>query len=344
MNMTPRLKAIGLGALVALLLYASGLLVILSPLPLLWVYAVHGRKSALLASAISAIVVVFAYSYFIPIAVSDSARIMLPIPFLGFAGYLPADFLGQVGVGYFIYFAILGMIFGEGVRSKWGLVRLGGTALAAGLFVFLLISLYSALFGSGGVVSGLNGYVLHILNQTVELNKTAGTSGIHIDLLMERGDVIAVFIMRIIPALLFVYTLLVIIVNILVGRRVFRRGRSNIDLPIITGFRLPDVFIWPVIATGLMFFLNYYLVGAVLPEFLALNSLIALLALYFFQGMAIVAYMLNRVKSLFFRMLTYLLIILFFQPIGLMIVALGVADVWVDFRTRSLRFRHHHSN
>lgn len=93
-------------------------------------------------------------------------------------------------------------------------------------------------------------------------------------------------------------------------------------------FRLPDVAIWAVLIAALLVVQNWVeLPGG---KVLAINILLALLAPIFFQGMAVVEFMLRISKSgPFMRSITYLLVVLQLMPF---VVLLGFVDYWADFR------------
>lgn len=66
--------------------------------------------------------------------------------------------------------------------------------------------------------------------------------------------------------------------------------------------------------------------------FLGLNLLIILLAVYFLQGLAILAFGLQRLKvPAVFRWLCYLTLVVF-KPAVLAVVVLGISDIWLDYR------------
>lgn len=97
-------------------------------------------------------------------------------------------------------------------------------------------------------------------------------------------------------------------------------------------FRLPSVCIWTALVAILYAELNS---GPALFQTLSLNILIVLTVAFFFQGIAIIAALLRVYKvSPLFRTITYLLIFLQLAPV---IVFVGFADYWADFRRLVLK-------
>lgn len=109
----------------------------------------------------------------------------------------------------------------------------------------------------------------------------------------------------------------------------------NRSLPIRTNWppfsqwRLPEPLIWIVIASG---------IAAILPvtaaNTIGINVLLAVGALYFFQGIAVLAKLFEK-WSIPKPMQAFLFAIAILQGAGFVaLAALGVADIWVNFGTR----------
>ena len=97
----------------------------------------------------------------------------------------------------------------------------------------------------------------------------------------------------------------------------------------LTEFKMPDVAVWILIVSFLLSFKNFDIKGV---EILATNSLNILIALFFWQGIAIMAtfFKVKRVGVLW-QYLAYLFLITQFF-IG--VTFLGVMDFWMEFRAK----------
>lgn len=97
----------------------------------------------------------------------------------------------------------------------------------------------------------------------------------------------------------------------------------------LSAFRVPDALVWVAIA-GI--FGAFYRHGNALAETVSINALNVLAVLYFFQGMAVIAYAFKvfRVSS-FWRSLWYLILVL---QLFLVVSLIGFVDFWVEFRER----------
>jgi uncharacterized protein YybS (DUF2232 family) len=116
--------------------------------------------------------------------------------------------------------------------------------------------------------------------------------------------------------------------NLLVARRYCRR--MAVDLCVredLKCWKAPEVLIWIVIASGLMF-----LLPSDVSQVAALNLLIVLGSVYFLQGLAIAAFYFERWNMPFFlRSLIYAIMVLQ-QFASLATALLGLFDMWFDFR------------
>src|SRR5262249_21461721 len=98
-------------------------------------------------------------------------------------------------------------------------------------------------------------------------------------------------------------------------------------------FRMPFFFVWTVIAGLSVFLINAYFWDGLTLKFLLFNFFIVLLAVYFFQGLAILSfYLILKVVYTWLRFLCYSLLLLFLQPLGLLLIAVGFFDSWFNFR------------
>lgn len=333
-----RLRSLGLGAIIAVCLYVSGLLVILTPLPLVYVSATYGRKNGLLSSVLGFVLVVALYAGFYVLAAAGdvSQQFLIPLPGLGLATHFSRYAAGVFGLSYFLFFVIIAMFLGEAVRRHWGLVKGGTMALGAGLLTAIVLGAGLELTGTVELISSVRGYLEFVVSEVARLQETAGGASVQTQLLLTHGPQVAAFVFNVIPALIFVFALVAVVVNLLFSRRFIRMPHlfsgHSWD---VAAFRISDVIVWGVIASAAAFFAGRYLTQNAWLEFAGINILIALAAVYFFQGLAVTAYFLRRLKMPLLRIAAYIVIILFFQSIGILIVGIGLADVWVDFRRRT---------
>ncbi|ORJ63022.1 DUF2232 domain-containing protein [Geothermobacter hydrogeniphilus] len=105
------------------------------------------------------------------------------------------------------------------------------------------------------------------------------------------------------------------------------RGEYRIPGAPLSGWKAPEILIWPLILAG---FGVVFGEGAV--RLVALNGLVLLLPIYFLQGLAVVSFFFGRKEiPSFIRGFGYLLIAVL-NPLPIIVTGIGVFDMWADFR------------
>lgn len=96
----------------------------------------------------------------------------------------------------------------------------------------------------------------------------------------------------------------------------------------LRSFRVPDAFIWLVVVS---IFAAFYKHQSPLAETIGLNVFYSLVAIYFFQGVAVIAQGFKTFKvGPFWQFVWCLIMIVQFYAVAF----LGLADFWVDFRSK----------
>lgn len=117
-------------------------------------------------------------------------------------------------------------------------------------------------------------------------------------------------------------------VNILLIRKLLsRRGIVVKSIENLNQWKAPDYLIFGVIALALLIFLP---VGVL--KLFAVNGLIVLMFVYFFQGIAVVSFYFQKKRAPFaLRFFFYILIAI--QPLFMfLVIGFGLFDTWINFR------------
>jgi uncharacterized protein YybS (DUF2232 family) len=208
--------------------------------------------------------------------------------------------------------------------------------VATGFIAFLVLALSWLLYWSGlALYLQTNPYAALL----VELDKGLSSGLIlyeesgelapeTLESVRRAVDLLRIYIPKILPAILLSALLSTVWLNLALGNWLLKKKDTKLTpWPEYQEWKLPDPFVWLVVLSGVMFLL--------LPQplsMLGLNGLIVCSTVYFFQGLAIAASLLNRwsVPGLI-RVPIYALI--FIQTYGIIILSfLGMVDVWADFR------------
>lgn len=203
----------------------------------------------------------------------------------------------------------------------------GGVAFAM-LSVTAGLSYY--FFGSwAAMFQDLRSGLAQQLESAVHMQEKMGLPQDSVTMLKEQAPQIVDMMMRLLPALLLLSFAFVVLINILYLRRRFSERRDDwFLLPFLREWKAPEPLVWGLIACGFVLFLF----GGGLLGTVALNLLLVLGACYFAQGLAVIAYFFHKNNvPRFLRGLTYVLII-FQQIFTLLVVGLGLFDLWGDFR------------
>ena len=144
----------------------------------------------------------------------------------------------------------------------------------------------------------------------------------------EQASKLSEVLIAIFPGLMIMGTILVVWANMMMVRLFL--SRSSLlppQLADLKGWRAPEVLVWMVIASGFGVFLP---LGGI--EILCINALLVLGLVYFLQGLCIISFWMEKKNApSAIKALVYILVAIQ-QYLVLVIAALGLFDMWFDFR------------
>ena len=228
---------------------------------------------------------------------------------------------------YGIFAVAAGMLFA--LLGRLRAIELLVSAVAVVVFAAAGTLLFY-LFGSWAVMlRDLRESLTQHMTSALSAYEKMGVSKENLDVLKEQIPRIAETLFQLLPGLVFLSLVFVVLINVLFLCRRFpeRRGEwlSNVNLREWKG---PEPLVWGLIACGFALFAP----GLEFLNVFALNCLLVIGACYFAQGLAIIAFFFHKNNvPRFLRGVTYLLIV-FQQILTLMVVGLGLFDLWGDFR------------
>jgi len=133
---------------------------------------------------------------------------------------------------------------------------------------------------------------------------------------------------QIFPSLVIIASTLIIWANFLLGKQIL--GKAGITWPKfteLTRWKSPELIVWIFIISGGLFFVPHKDIN-----FFSLNIFLVTCFIYLLQGLAIVSFFFqNKNVPLFLRYLFYFFIAVQ-QMLMIPIVAVGLFDIWIDFR------------
>jgi len=198
-------------------------------------------------------------------------------------------------------------------------------ALTAGLSLYF--------FGSwGAMFHDFRQGMVQQLDAAMRMQEKIGFSQESLAMLKERSPQIVDMMLEILPALLLLSFAFIVLINILyLGRRFPERRSQWFTLAQLREWKGPEALVWGLVACGFSLFIPDLGVLRVV----ALNLLLVIGAFYFAQGLAVIGFFFHKNNvPRFLRGLTYVLIV-FQQIFTLLVVGLGLFDLWGDFRRLS---------
>jgi uncharacterized protein YybS (DUF2232 family) len=229
---------------------------------------------------------------------------------------------------FFLVLGSAGIIIPEVLKRRYGIEKTVALSLAALLVLIVAAVSYYSRALERPVMEIVQGYVNDSIQYSISLYEEIGVPQDQIDSLKEGADGVASWIVDHSVALFLTSTTFFIWLNVL-GMRMFLQGRDPAfpDFGDLACWKLPDWVVWAVIAAGAMM-----IVPEDTAKVIGLNALIVLLFLYLLQGLSIVQFFFRK-KNIprTLRALFYALIVLY-QYLLVFVAALGLFDIWVDFR------------
>ncbi len=300
------LRTVLLGAAGSGLLFSASLAVpfigfvagFLAAVPLCYTRLSSGRRAALLATLIAALM-------------------------------LGGGFRPPIGIWYLLQCGLVGLLLPE-------LILRGMTALRALLWTTAIAVTASALMAFGMALSAgqdlftmAQQEITTGMAQAMKLyEQQQGLSPQDLETIRQGMQTVATTLIRIFPALASLNLLLIGALSLLFLRRMAQKREMALSITPFCDFRVPEGVIWFLIVAGFSL-----LAPSTLLTTPALNIIVILAVLYFCQGLAVLVTLAGR--TTYAGMLKVMLtLVLLLQPYLLPVVAiLGIFDLWGDFRT-----------
>lgn len=264
-----------------------------------------------------------------------------PVVWFGFKFGVPGG-LAVAGTAFLLFLIFAGeelaFVYGlfavmAGLLLSW-LGRMRTLEYLVGSVAGVMLAMGAALalhfYGSwAAMFADLRASLTQQLESAVQVQEKMGLTQESVALLREQAPQIVETMLQLLPALLFLSFAFVVLINIVyLGRRFPEQREHWFSLPFLREWKTPEPLVWGLIACGFALFVP----GLTWLRWAALNFLLVIGACYFAQGLAVIAFFFHKNNvPRFLRGLTYVLII-FQQIFTLLVVGLGLFDLWGDFR------------
>ena len=297
-----------------------------------------------IATGIGLTLLVFVVAVRVPV-LGFFGVLFIPLPTLFYRvklGRQPAMAVPGVGIGvmfavtggmsadlfFFTTLLLLGFVLGELFERRLAIeqtvIRASGVVAVGGGVILLL----AALAAGQNAAALVNGYVAQNLTAALELYRAMGMPEENVRYIADALDRITFVLVRLLPAMGLSTLLVVVWANLIMARALLTRRRLPApDFGRLNRWQAPEPMVWVVIGAAVLL-----MTPPVGLKLIGVNLLMVMMTIYFFQGIAIVAYYFDR-KGVPrpFRIFFYSLAAVQ-QLLLLLIIAMGFFDVWFNFR------------
>jgi len=335
------LGTLWLGLLTSLL-YVTGLFIWLTPLPIIYGFKKGGGDVGVLSLGVALLALLGLYYGIIPAVVQaygyeSATRIFFLVPGIAYASTEEWNPLAY-GLPYFGFYGAIGLMLGKWEDRRESITSLAGRSLlflSLGALVFLVWQVGGSWQES---INGLETYSKEVFNQMILSNQGQEQLKEQLAVAKEYQDRIIYYAVRVLPGFFVSLILFIIWLNVVAARKVFIKETLFKGLGSLSDWRLSFTCVWILIAFGGLFFGDLYIFKTNFLKILAINGFIVLGLLYFFQGLAILAFFSKQwslsspIKLLFFLvffMCSYIIVPL--------LLGFGLFDSWFDFRKMAMK-------
>ncbi len=209
-------------------------------------------------------------------------------------------------------------------RTPWD--RAAFYAVSGALLFSVLLMLLVTITGSVTPTELIERIVQAEAEQTMQIYRQSGFSEQQLQEVGQVVDRLAAFVTTGFLGILVAILVSIQALTLLVLRALTRKHYS-IPGVAFSVWRLPARLIWLLIFSGFTAFL-----GLPVLSWLGQNLLLVLLPLYFLQGMAVISsFLQHRPWPIAIKGLIYLALLVL-SPLPLIVVSIGIFDLWIDFR------------
>jgi uncharacterized protein YybS (DUF2232 family) len=232
------------------------------------------------------------------------------------------------GLLFAVQFSLLGVFLSILFRKGFGPGQT--VVLATGFLLVLSLAFlgYVALQKDVGPWELIRRYLGENLDAGLRPDEGAGASPENAMAFRQFRETLTQVLFTIFPALMVVGTGFAVWLNMVLALRLFRV--TQLEVPEyfhLERWWAPEHLVWVLLASGFALFLTS---GGI--QFVAINVLIIVMAVYMFHGLSIVVFFLEKYHApSWMRIGLYILIAV--QQLFLVVLALaGLFDQWIDFR------------
>jgi len=236
------------------------------------------------------------------------------------------------GAFVFILFGLLAILLAYMIRRKYKPTEIIVGATGVSLITTLLtINIIGYITGIS-FVDQINASFAEVIQMQLNMTKDMGLSSYELSQIREIFRTTMEYMIIIIPATIIISSLFTAYINYWVSGAVLKRlGHKTVPIPKFIHLRLPNNIILGTavifLATALTRLLKIFYYNTIF-----INVVILVSFVFFIQGLAVIVYLMNRVKMNKFLKGILIFLIIINIPLSFIISFIGVLDVIFDFR------------
>ncbi len=233
-----------------------------------------------------------------------------------------------VFVVIFLSFGFMAMGLADGLRWRWkpeNAILIGGMLTLVALVVVLAPFLSQT---GKGPVAVAEEYLRTSIAEAQQLYTQLGLTDVA-QMMAQVTDTVVYYLVRLLPGIILTTTLLQAACCYGMARAFILRkdpAATILSEPSLATWHAPDSWVW-----GLIITLGLVALPDVTIRFIGMNLALVFLLVYSVQGISLVEFTLRKAKvGTIWRSL--ILTIIVALPVIVPVIALGVVDIWADFR------------
>lgn len=317
-------------------LYLSGLFVILTPLPLIYGFVRYGRGAFIRIVFPVTLALTALYVWAVPeftAALQTNPSWFVTPPGSDFLNDLSVKAIALLGLGYFFFFVAVAFAISRILASPESpVLPLGLVSVGLFLTFFGIYWAYAHSMGSSPI-EFTRTYFDGLFTEILRLQENKNAPLEQLRFIRDNRDELIRYSVYLTPAFVLGSTGLITVMNWVLAKRLFAFWIPYSPEADFKNWTVPFGGVWMTIVAITLLLLNRHTFHSPWITFGGLNALLILGLIYYIQGLCILSFFLQKwgIHPLA-RGVFYLLLILFFQTLGFMLLSLGFFDSWFDFR------------
>ena len=313
----------------SLLLYLTGFFSVFTPLPIASLWLRRGWWAGALAFVVALSLLFGLYHVAGPSTYPQAAHVFWSLPLMNLAPNFTLPQVTFLGLVQFGYYGVIGLLLAGVHQTKKLEQGVGLVVLGVTLFVGLVFFLFHQLFHES-LLFKVRETFQAFFNQWVQSNDLQGKQ--EWEGLITNMPAFLDSLFLLMPAFFINGTIITAALNIMILKRWLLDRRCFCSWGEFSQWKLPETWIWSIISIGAGYFLNFYFFHHFWVNWILLNLLLIQILIYFFQGLAVVAFFWRQSWSPLARLAAYFVFFILFQLVSVVIVLTGIFNFWFDFR------------